>query len=67
MAIGVCQENLLQHERSANFAVIDPFDALTRRTHTAEIAYSVMQPNDRSSVHTHSGREGVGTAPERSV
>jgi quercetin dioxygenase-like cupin family protein len=38
-------------------AVVGPLMLLPAENYTAEIAYSVMQPNDRSRVHTHSGPE----------
>ena|SRR5882724_2106427 len=38
-------------------AVVGPLRLLPAESYTAEIAYSVMQPDDRSRVHTHSGPE----------
>ncbi len=38
-------------------AVVGPLKLLPAVSYTAEIAYSVMQPNDHSRVHTHSGPE----------
>ena len=38
-------------------AVVGPLKLLPAESYTAEIAYSVMQPGDRSRVHTHSGPE----------
>jgi quercetin dioxygenase-like cupin family protein len=38
-------------------AVVGPLKLLPAESYTAEIAYSVMQPDDRSRVHTHSGPE----------
>lgn len=38
-------------------AVVGPLKLLPADSYTAEIAYSVMQPDDRSRVHTHSGPE----------
>jgi quercetin dioxygenase-like cupin family protein len=38
-------------------AVVGPLKLLHAESYTAEIAYSVMQPDDRSRVHTHSGPE----------
>jgi quercetin dioxygenase-like cupin family protein len=38
-------------------AVVGPLNLLAAESYTAEIAYSVMQPDDRSRVHTHSGPE----------
>jgi quercetin dioxygenase-like cupin family protein len=38
-------------------AVVGPLDLLPAESYTAEIAYSVMQTDDRSRVHTHSGPE----------
>jgi quercetin dioxygenase-like cupin family protein len=38
-------------------AVVGPLKLLPAESYTAEIAYSVMQPVDRSRVHTHSGPE----------
>jgi quercetin dioxygenase-like cupin family protein len=38
-------------------AVVGPLELLPAESYTAEIAYSVMQPDDRSRVHTHSGPE----------
>jgi quercetin dioxygenase-like cupin family protein len=38
-------------------AVVGPLRLLPAESYTAEIAYSVMQPVDRSRVHTHSGPE----------
>jgi len=38
-------------------AVVGPLKLLPAQGYTAEIAYSVMQPDDRSRVHTHSGPE----------
>jgi quercetin dioxygenase-like cupin family protein len=38
-------------------AVVGPLKLLPAENYTAEIAYSVMQPDDRSRVHTHSGPE----------
>jgi len=35
-------------------AVVGPLKLLPAESYTAEIAYSVMQPDDRSRVHTHS-------------
>jgi quercetin dioxygenase-like cupin family protein len=38
-------------------AVVGPLKLLPAERYTAEIAFSVMQPDDRSRVHTHSGPE----------
>jgi quercetin dioxygenase-like cupin family protein len=38
-------------------AVVGPLKLLPADSYTAEIAYSVMQPGDRSRAHTHSGPE----------
>jgi quercetin dioxygenase-like cupin family protein len=38
-------------------AVVGPLKLLPAESYTAEIAYSAMQPDDRSRVHTHSGPE----------
>jgi quercetin dioxygenase-like cupin family protein len=38
-------------------AVVGPLKLAPAERYTAEIAYSVMQPGDRSRVHTHSGPE----------
>ena len=38
-------------------AVVGPLKLLPAQGYTAEIAYSVMQPDDRSRVHTHSGAQ----------
>ena len=38
-------------------AIVGPMKLLRAESYTAEIAYSVMQPDDRSRVHTHSGPE----------
>ena len=38
-------------------AVVGPLKLTRAKSYNAEIAYSVMQPNDRSRVHTHSGPE----------
>jgi quercetin dioxygenase-like cupin family protein len=38
-------------------AVVGPLKLLPAESYTAEIAYSVMQLDDRSRVHTHSGPE----------
>ena len=38
-------------------AVVGPLKLIRAKSYNAEIAYSVMQPNDRSRVHTHSGPE----------
>jgi quercetin dioxygenase-like cupin family protein len=38
-------------------AVVGPLRLLPAESYIAEIAYSVMQPDDRSRVHTHSGPE----------
>jgi quercetin dioxygenase-like cupin family protein len=38
-------------------AVVGPLQLLPAQSYTAEIAYSVMKPDDRSRVHTHSGPE----------
>jgi len=46
----------LQHG-GQRIAVVGPLMLLPAEHYTAEIAYSVMQPNDRSRVHTHSGPE----------
>lgn len=38
-------------------AVVGPLELLPSKTYDAEIAYAVMQPGDRSGVHTHFGPE----------
>ena len=38
-------------------SVAGPLRLLPAESYTAEIAYSVMQPDDRSRVHTHAGPE----------
>jgi quercetin dioxygenase-like cupin family protein len=49
-------ENLPSHG-GHRIAVVGPLRLLPAESYTAEIAYSVMQPDDRSRVHTHSGPE----------
>jgi quercetin dioxygenase-like cupin family protein len=47
-----------RHSRGGHpIAVVGPLNLLPAESYTAEIAYSVMQTDDRSRVHTHSGPE----------
>jgi hypothetical protein len=48
-------------------AVVGPLRLLPAESYTAEIAYSVMQPVDRSRVHTHSGPEAWYVLSGRNV
>lgn len=41
----------------SNFAQVGPLELLPARTYDAAIAYAVLRPGDRSSVHTHAGPE----------